>query len=454
MANNASNILLRMSLAILLSASAVVSAQDANTDLSQVSAAPVMLDGDPLFSLAGTASFPAEERAANVAKRIRTAAADSAITADDIQATPLEGRILIKAGNQPLVAVFPLDASTEGAPLDEVSNVFLLRIRNAVEQYRARRTTDYLFKASLLAGAALVVTAGLVWLTVILFRRLFAFLDSHYKRMVQDVKIESFEVVRADNIWNLVTGLLRFARLATVLIIAYLGIEFILYRFPWTRGTANILLDVVVEPVTTIISAFLDYLPELVFLIILIAVARYALKLLHLFFRGVEHGRVHIGGFEQEWAQPTYKLLRFFIILLTVVLAYPYIPGSGSAAFQGLSLLLGIMVSLGASSAVSSIVAGYAMTYRRAFRIGDLVVIGEHTGVVREMRLLVTHLRTFHNEEIVLPNSLILNSPVTNLTRSAEENGLLLKATVGIGYETPWRQVEAMLKEAAAAPRA
>lgn len=449
MVTNALNIFFRLCLATLLFASTNASAQDENSDLSQISTAPVVIDGDTLFSLAGTASFPAEERAANVARRIRTAAADSAISAEDIQATPLDGRVLIKAGNQPLVGVFPLDASTEGAPLDEVSNVFLMRIRNAVEQYRDRRAADYLLEASLLAGAALLVTAGLIWLTIALFRRLFAFLERHYKRKVQDVKIESFELVRADNIWNLVTGFLRFVRLVTVLFIAYLGVEFILYRFPWTRGAANVLLDIVVEPVTTIIGAFFDYLPELVFLIILIAVARYALKLLHLFFRSVERGRVHLGGFEQEWAQPTYKLLRFFIILLTIVLAYPYIPGSGSAAFQGLSLLLGIMVSLGASSAVSSIVAGYAMTYRRAFRIGDLVTIGEHTGVVREMRLLVTHLRTFHNEEIVLPNSLILNSPVTNLTRSAEESGLLLTATVGIGYETPWRQVEAMLKEAA-----
>ncbi|WP_162628697.1 mechanosensitive ion channel family protein [Marinobacter bohaiensis] len=450
---------IRHSLATLIAAATLwflacpALAQETAPDPSQIDTASVNVDGRPLFRIAGTASFPAAERAANIRRNILEVASDHTVAVDSIRSIGRDGRVEIAAAQTPLLTVFPVDAMAEGAPLEEVAEAFQRRTADAITRYRNQRSSDYLATASMKAGAALVLTLALLWLALFLYRRLLAFLDQHYRRRVQDLKIESFELVRADNIWAALTGFIRFLRIATVLVVAYLGLEFVLYQFPWTHGTARTLLTLFTEPVVSIVSAFLDYLPELVFLVVLVAVSRYLLKLMQLFFRGIERGRIHIGGFEAEWAQPTYKLLRFFVVLLTVVLAYPYIPGSGSAAFQGLSILLGIMVSLGASSAVSSVVAGYAMTYRRAFSIGDVITVGEYTGTVRETRLLVTHLRTFRNEEIVLPNSLILNSPVTNLTRSAAENGLMLSATVGIGYETPWRQVEAMLKEAAARTR-
>jgi small-conductance mechanosensitive channel len=107
------------------------------------------------------------------------------------------------------------------------------------------------------------------------------------------------------------------------------------------------------------------------------------------------------------------------------------------------------MLSLGASSAMASLIAGYTVTYRRAFRVGDRITIGDLTGVVSDVRLLVTHLRTAKNEEIVVPNSVVLQSHVVNYSRMARSHGLILHTTVSIGYETPWRQVEAMLKAAA-----
>ncbi|MGP4843022.1 mechanosensitive ion channel family protein [Marinobacter sp. 1Y8] len=428
-------------------------AQSDDFDPAQADVSPVTIDGEVLFRLAGTNSFPSAERAGQVAKRIAGVARNSTIRPEDVRLVKGDNRVKVMAGKHQLLVIFPIDASIEGAPIDEVSEVFSARIASGITDFRSHRTSRFLLRAALYAGAAVLITTILIWAIVVLFRRLFAFLETRYKRRVQDLKIESFEVMRAENIWGAVTGLLKFIRTAAVLVLAYLCIEFVLYQFPWTRSTATILLDMVVDPLTSIVVAFFDYLPELIFLIILIAVARYLIKLMHLFFRSVERGRVQLGEFDPEWAQPTFKLLRFFVILLTAVLAYPYIPGSGSAAFQGLSLLLGIMVSLGASSAVSSIVAGYAMTYRRAFRIGDLISVGEYTGVVEETRLLVTHLRTVRNEEIVLPNALILNSPVNNLSRSSSGDGLVLHTTVGIGYETPWRQVEAMLKEAASRTR-
>src|SRR6185295_4417653 len=147
--------------------------------------------------------------------------------------------------------------------------------------------------------------------------------------------------------------------------------------------------------------------------------------------------------------QPTYKILRLAVVAFAVVVAYPYIPGAGSAAFQGVSLFIGIVFSLGSSSAIANMIAGYMITYRRAFKVGDRVKIGDMSGDIIETRLQVTHLRSFKNEEMVIPNSLILSSQVLNYSSLARAEGLILHTEVGIGYETPWRQVEALLIAAA-----
>jgi small-conductance mechanosensitive channel len=179
-------------------------------------------------------------------------------------------------------------------------------------------------------------------------------------------------------------------------------------------------------------------------------VARVVLRVIKLFFEAVEHGGVELGGFDREWAQPTYKIVRIAVVACALIVAYPYIPGSQSEAFKGVSLFIGIVFSLGSSTAISNVIAGYMMTYRRAFRVGDRVKIGDSIGEVMEMRLQVTHLRSPKNEEIVIPNSQILGGEVLNYTSLSKDRGLILHTEVGIGYETPWRQVEAMLLAAAA----
>jgi small-conductance mechanosensitive channel len=173
------------------------------------------------------------------------------------------------------------------------------------------------------------------------------------------------------------------------------------------------------------------------------------LRLLRVMFDAVQRGTLRLSGFEPEWAQPTYKIVRFAIIAFGVVVAYPYLPGSDSAAFKGVSLFVGVLLSLGSSSAVANVIAGYLLIYRRAFKVGDRVRIGDVIGDVTESRIQVTRLRSLKNEEVVIPNSTILVCQVINYSALARKDGLILHTEVGIGYETPWRQVEAMLLAAA-----
>ena len=141
---------------------------------------------------------------------------------------------------------------------------------------------------------------------------------------------------------------------------------------------------------------------------------------------------------------------RVVIIAFALVIAYPYIPGSDSAAFKGVSVFLGVILSLGSSSFIGNMIAGLSMTYRGAFKEGDRIKVGEVVGTVEDIKLMVTRVLTPKNERVIMPNSIILNTDVVNYSQMAREKGLVLHSTVGIGYDTPWRHVEAMLVEAAA----
>ena len=176
---------------------------------------------------------------------------------------------------------------------------------------------------------------------------------------------------------------------------------------------------------------------------------RYLLKFVKLFFVGVEKGTITFANFDPDWAGPTYRIIRLLVVAFAVVVAYPYIPGSRSAAFQGVSIFIGVIFSLGSSSLIANLIAGYSMTYRRTFRVGDRIQVGDVTGDVTESGLMVTRIRTVKNEEVVVPNSTILSNHIVNYSTLAKQAGLILHTTVGIGYETPWRQVEAMLIMAA-----
>jgi small-conductance mechanosensitive channel len=411
--------------------------------------AAVIVDGVQLFRVAGSASFPAAERAARATSRIVAAAADPHIPANSVKTEQRESRVDIVAGGRHLVGVIGADAAIEGVSLPDAAVLRAMHVRDAITRYREERTPERLLQSAVVAGAATAVAALALWLTWIGFRRARLGLDQRYRKRLHSLSIQSFEVVRAESIWRALDSTLSGLRWLAIAVIAYALSAFALRQFPWTRGAGERLLDLVVQPVVSMATELLAYVPKLIFLLLLFLAVRYLLKFLKLFFEAVAAGRVPMRSFDAEWAQPTYHIVRILLILLALVIAYPYLPGSGSAAFQGLSIFAGLMLSLGASSAMASLIAGYTVTYRRAFRVGDRITIGDLTGEVCDVRLLVTHLRTAKNEEVVVPNSLVLQSHVVNYSKLAHSYGLILYTTVSIGYETPWRQVEAMLQLAA-----
>ena len=227
-----------------------------------------------------------------------------------------------------------------------------------------------------------------------LLRFLRGLLEKLLHQRIQDLQFRGFKIVRAQQVWGLLTGALSFLWIVVVLIVAHLYLSSVLILFPWTRGLAGSLLSLLVDPLRTLGLGFLQTVPKLAFLAVLFVITRYLLKLIRLYFHSVADGSAVLPGFDPEWAEPTYRLIRIFLVAFMVIVAYPYIPGSGSEAFKGVSIFIGVLFSLGSSSIIGNLIAGYTMTYRRAFKIGDRIMVGSYMGDVEQVKLLVTYLRT------------------------------------------------------------
>jgi small-conductance mechanosensitive channel len=411
--------------------------------------APVVLDGDTLFRVRGTTSYPAADRAQRISDRVRQAAANGAVAPESVEAVPDEGTVNVKAGGALLMVVTDADAQLEEVDRQILARAFVDRIQRAIVAYRAARQPQALLRGVRRAGLATIVFLGallfLRWAT----RKLEDRYTRRYAERIEDVRFQSFEILRAQRIRDVAHGLTVAARTGAAAVVVYAWVQYVLSCFPATRPAADRLLALVVEPMSRLGSGLVAWLPSLLFLVIVYVLARWLLGLSRLFFDAVGEGRVAISRFEPSWAAPTYGLLRLAILAVALVIAYPSIPGSNSAAFQGMSILFGLMLSIGSSSVIANVVAGYSMIYRRAFQVGDRIGVDGVMGDVTEVRLQVTHLRTPKNEEVVIPNSTLLGNNVVNYSSLARVHGLILHTTVGIGYETPWRQVEAMLLLAA-----
>jgi small-conductance mechanosensitive channel len=413
--------------------------------------ASVVVSGRKLFNVLGLSAYPAKRRARAIAQHIEDLARDENFntTSLRIEETTNHHQIAIGDSGQFVLNISEGDARYEGTDRESMALTIQGSIVEGIEGYRNDRDPETLRKNAFSALIRTVVL-GLVLLgTWWGFRRIHRWVERRFKRQIEALEKHSLKIIRTEQVWRIVRIALTVIQAVVVLSLVYVFMAFVMDLFPWTRRISDVLLGWVTGPLIAMGSGIIAFIPSLIFLVLLFYVTRWALRALQSFFKAVERGRVRFKRFDPEWAMPTYRIVSILVILFAVVVAYPYIPGSGSDAFQGLSILAGVLLSLGAASAVSNAIAGYTMIYRRAFKLGDRVKIGDTIGDVIDRQASVTHLLTPKNEEVVVPNSMILSSKMTNFSSKARENKLILHTKVGIGYEVPWRQVKAMLLLAA-----
>ena len=412
---------------------------------------PVLLGDKILFYLATEAEGrKLEKRAEEVSERIKNIADSTRFEVDSIRTRDLNKPItFIVTGNKILLAILDHDAVSKGKSRKQLATEYSQVIRTAIEKYRKDHSLKQLIYGIFYTFLATIVLIAILILIGKIKHKIDQRIEERLKVWEKGIQIKSVKIVGAEKINDLLKGSIKGIRLILVLVFLYIYLQLELVFFPWTRPFAGLVLGYVLSPLITIGKGFSKNIPNLIFITVLVLLVRYTLKAMKFFFLGIEKGSVKIQGFYPEWAKSTYRLLSFLIIAFCVVIAFPYVPGSDSLAFKGVSVFVGVLLSLGAQSSVSNIIAGFALTYRRVFLVGDRVRIADFAGDVLDTKLQVTTLRTVKNEEIIVPNSMILNSHVINYSAKARERGLILHTAVSIGYDTPWRQVHEMLLMAA-----
>lgn len=425
-------------------------AQSNPETVENYSKAYVNVDGYNLFAVRGISSISADERAKAISERIKLIAADYYVTPDSlIVETAKEGFDELKLNGVIIMRVFDSDAALEGISRNSLVFGAKTRIIKAINTYRYERSYDVLLKNILYGSGAILFCIVLIFIIHFVMKKINLLLESRLKERIDALELKSFQLIRSNQILVSISGLVRFLKFVLMLAVIFVGTQYILGLFPWTRFISVSLIQIFVKPFSDFGLAIVNFIPSLAFLVVIFFISKYLLKLVKLLFFGLKQGSITIDGFDPDWSIPTYKIVRILLIAFAAIIAYPYIPGSESDAFKGVSLFIGVLFSLGSSSVIANLIAGYTMTYRKTFKVGDVVQIDNNIGQVSDIKLFVTRLLTPKNEEVIIPNSVILNTNVVNYSTLAKDKGLILHTTVGIGYETPWRQVEGMLLLAA-----
>jgi small-conductance mechanosensitive channel len=414
-----------------------------------VAHAPVEVRGKTLFEVQGILSFSAEARAEAISKRISELSTDVTFDPKSITVSDGEGTADIVAGDLVLMSVTDLDARGTGMTRQALAADDAQRIRVGLRALRR----DYSAKSLALGGVyTLVATLVLMLIFRLMafgFPRLVGRVEGWRGTKIRSVRIQGFELLPAERITDFAIGLGRLLRFAVILVVLYFYASLVLGFFPWTRGYAQVLLAYTESSLKVIGHTVLGYLPNLLFVAVIVVLAHYVTKFTRVIFQEIGKGSITFSGFHPEWAKPTFKIVRFLIVAVTVIAAFPYLPGSESPAFKGISLFLGVLFSLGSTSAVANVVSGVILTYMRAFRLGDRVQIADTVGDVIEVSLLVTRVRTIKNVEVTIANSMVLSSHIINFSGSVREEKLILHTTVTIGYDAPWRKIHELLLAAA-----
>jgi small-conductance mechanosensitive channel len=367
-----------------------------------------------------------------------------------VESRAFEGGAMITVASRGVLALTPPDVDElSGETLQAVTAQTVERLQLALGEAIEARSFGRLARASALAAAAVAVGLLILWGLLHARRTFAARLVEVSERKLASAGIDDPAALRASRLLELQRGLVTALTSALALVVVYATLTFVLRRFPYTRPWGESMRGFLLTTVESLGVGVIDAIPGLFTVALIVVFTRYLALLLGLWFKAVEQGRIRPRWLYPETAQPTRRLVSTLLWLFAIVVAYPYLPGSQSEAFKGVSVFLGLMLTFGSSGLVNQIMSGFMVTYSRALRVGDFVRIGEVEGTVMHLGVLSTKLKTLRGEEATIPNAVVVGQTTTDYSRLAEMGEVYTSTTVTIGYDTPWRQVQALLLLAA-----
>jgi len=408
--------------------------------------APVRIGGEPvIFIPVGLGGFTAGQRAAGIENTLAEVIADESVAGLPVRIEEVDNTTQLFIGTYRVVTVTEPDAQAIGVARSIVAAEWARLIQTALAAERERYTPEALIRGAVASAVATLLLIGALWLWRRASRLARSVMRRKLRHNLERFKAHHIDLKSVRTIQLLGEQTITVTSVIVLLLILDIHLTFVLGRFPWTRGFATTLLDMLLNPVTSGFQALIGYLPSAFFLLFIGFVTLYAVRFTKVFFDAIDDGRITFPAFPADWADPTFKSARVVIIAFGLVVAFPYLPGSSSPAFTGVSVFAGVLLSLASSSSLANMIAGLVLTYANAYKVGDRVQVGGTVGDVVERGLLATRVRTIKNEDVVVPNAVVLGGQIVNYSAIIEDHGLILHTSVTIGYDAPWRQVHELL---------
>lgn len=396
-------------------------------------------------------SFSPRERATAIAERIEKLAKDYFFQPDSMAIITSDATTDLVYNDQVLLGISANDALWVQKSATELAQLYKARISKAIKAYRQATSWQTIAREIALSILIIAVLILIIYATAKALHWIKAKITAEKGKRIKGFSIRGYKIFNEDRAVSFFNGAATVIRWILLLIVFYITLLLLFGIFPWTRKLADSLLNSFLTPLRKIILGTWHYLPNLVTIAVICFVFRLVLKGIRFLKEEVETGVLRLPGFYTDWAAPTYQIIRVLALAFMLIVIFPYLPGSNSPVFKGVSVFMGVLFTFGSAGALGNIVSGVVLTYMRSFKIGDRVKIGDVTGDVIEKSLLVTRVRTIKNEIISIPNATIMNSHTVNYSSDAPDKGLIVHATVTVGYDIHWSRVHELLIKAAGA---
>ncbi|MDG1212703.1 MAG: mechanosensitive ion channel, partial [Flavobacteriaceae bacterium] len=405
---------------------------------------------DTLFTVySRLGSFSPKERAKAVRERIQSLAGLRDFSRDSLVVESEYNILNLVYSDQIVTSISEEDALWSKMNAADLSIKYQKIISEAILNYQNETNIITLLKEFGLALLVLIITYLIIKYIFIAFRWTAIKIHAQENNRIKGIKIKDYTLFDASRQVAVLINLNTVLKWLVVLSTVYIALPILFGIFPWTKDMAQTLFGYVLDPLKDIGLGLWNYLPNLITVIVIIVVFRYVLKGLYFLKLEIQQENLKLPGFYSDWAAPTYQIVKVLVFAFMIVVIFPYLPGSDSPVFQGVSVFLGFLFTFGSAGSLSNIIAGLVLTYMRLFKMGDRVKIGSISGDVIEKNMLVTRVRTTKNEIISIPNATVMNSHTINYSSDAPEKGLIMHSTITIGYDVPWRKMEAVLIKAA-----
>lgn len=411
---------------------------------------PVVVEGDTLFYLyTKRGGYTPLQRAEMIDAAIMQLGKRFTLHPDSVYIESSDIVTDLMYGNKVIASFTDQDGLWEGRSREQLATDKRKIVVQKLKELKEEHSLWQLGKRILYFVLVLAGQYLLFWLTGWLFRKLKVRIQKLKDTRLKPISIQNYELL--DTQWqvNLLIFLSNLLRYVIMLLQLLITVPLLFAIFPQTKGLAYQIFSYIWNPIKNILVGIVDYIPNLFAILIICFAVKYLVRLVHYLSREVEAGRLKFGGFYPDWAMPTYHIIRFLLYAFMIAMIYPYLPGAKNGVFQGISVFVGLIISLGSSTVIGNVIAGLVITYMRPFKLGDRIQLNDTTGNVIEKTPLVTRIKTPKNEVVTIPNSFIMSSHTVNYSASAREYGLIIHSEVTIGYDVPWRQVHQLLIEAA-----